>query len=401
MSTPPELELIGAALTDPRITTLTDISPHHFDNPEHGAIWQAITQLHEQGIKPDPALITAESTGRINPATLVAAIGTGIPANADAYADIIRAHAQRRDLLAALTRAKQQHDQGDDAERIITSLTAALDTTTGTEVAIADAMTLDEFVDQDIPPQEWVIPGLLAKGDRLVLTGVEGLGKSMLARQLAVCAAAGLTPFDFRTTEPKRALIVDCENPLRIMADKLRALRDEMIYRNKPTEDRLWIKRFPQGLDLAKPGDRLTLHALCRMFRPDLLYIGPAYKLYVGGAQQREEDLARQVTSVLDGLREEFGFALILEHHSPHAPPGQKRSVRPIGSSLWLRWPEFGLGLAPLDGPITDKNGVRNAELRPWRGGRDERPWPKELQSGGTLPWVDPGPYTPRERWSA
>lgn len=389
-----ELDIIGAALTDPRITQTTHLEANQFNNPTHGAIWATIRNLHTQGQRPEPGLILNANPGPADIVSqiLIEAATAGIPANADAYAQIITEKARTRDLANALIQARQALNSGETSEEVITRITRAIRTETHTERVIEQAMTLDEFVDQPIPAQEWVIPNLLAKGDRLVLTGVEGWGKSMLARQISVCAAAGIDPFTYRDYEPRRVLIVDCENPLPIMVNKLRDLRNEMDRRNKPTNDRLWIQRFPQGLDLAKPHDRLTLHELVRMFRPDLMYIGPAYKLYVGGAQQREEDLARQVTSVLDGLREEFGFALILEHHSPHATPGQRRTVRPIGSSLWLRWPEFGLGLAPADNDSITSQGTRNAELIPWRGARDERPWPTQLQSGGTLPWINVGP---------
>ena len=194
----------------------------------------------------------------------------------------------------------------------------------------------------------------------------------------------------------KKVLLVDCENPEEIMADVLGTLRDVAHRRSVDAGDRFWLIRYPQGLDLSKPKDRLELHRQCMLIRPDLLLIGPAYKLYVGGGNQREEDLARQGTSALDGLREEFGFALILEHHSPHASGTGERVVRPIGSSLWLRWPEFGLGLAP-NGETEEERARsfrdRKAVLRPWRGARADRPWPKFLHASkevGALPWADP-----------
>jgi hypothetical protein len=43
---------------------------------------------------------------------------------------------------------------------------------------------------------DWLIPDLLERRDRLILTGEEGLGKSYLLRQIAIMAAAGLDPFD-------------------------------------------------------------------------------------------------------------------------------------------------------------------------------------------------------------
>ena len=180
------------------------------------------------------------------------------------------------------------------------------------------------------------------------------------------------------------------------MMSRLGELRH--VAHNRHTQPGMHLRRFPQGLDLAHPRDRAELHHLCTLTQPELLLIGPAYKLYIGGAGAREEDLARQVTNTLDSLREEFGFALILEHHSPHASPGsEQRSVRPIGSSLWLRWPEFGMGIRPQKGTRpTDRQG----ELIPWRGPRDERPWPEQLASGGpsSLPWVSADMVHPQRR---
>lgn len=387
-----ELDLIGAAITDPRITATVKIRGADFHHPAHGAAWDAITALHARGTTPDPLLVSTEASKRgirIEPHLIVEVVGRGLAANAQAYADLILDAAHRRTLLNAITRTKQQLDADAPLDRIVSDLSSKLDTSSETEDVIEAAVTLDELADTPIPDDDWVIPGLMTRGDRTVITGAEGYGKTTLIRQLAVCAAAGVHPFAFQDVPPQRVLMVDAENPLGIMVRRLGMLRDEMRRRGKPVGDRFWVSRQPQGMDLARPADRLKLHALCRMFSPDLLVIGPAYKLYVGGANSREEDLARQVTATLDALREEFGFALILEHHSPHAAPGQKRTVRPIGSTLWQRWPEFGFGLLASDRASDDR---RVAEVRHWRGMREDRPWPRELEQGTTLPWVDADP---------
>lgn len=389
-----ERDLLAAALIQPAITETVALTGGAFDSGIHGAIWDAIGALHLDEKRPDPSLIVEHARrhgARVDHPMIVDLVGRpAIAANADNYAEQIVEHRRRRDLADALIRAKQALDSGATYEDATRPLSAAIDIADGAEQEVEQLMTLDEFVDQDIPDRQWVIPGLMARGDRLVLTGTEGLGKSMLARQLAVCTAAGVHPFRLQDVEPMKVLIVDCENPLDIMVSKLRGMRDWATARGRPTGDRLWVRRYPQGLDLAQVADRLKLHTLIRTIRPDLLYIGPAYKLYVGGANSREEDLARQVTSVLDGLREEFGFALILEHHSPHESQGQKRTVRPIGSSLWRRWPEFGFGLAPAESG--NVSGRRVADVIHWRGARDERDWPPLIESGGVLPWIDPNP---------
>lgn len=392
-----ELSLLACALTQPAVTEDVQLQPGEFYHPARGELWRAITLLHAEGVTPDPATVLARLQLPSHRAEQIAALmvecatHTAVPSNADAYADTIRDRAERRRIASLIDKLTADiADESIPAADTLAAVEASLGGRVQAEAIVEDAMTLDEFCDQEFGPVDWVVPGLLARDDRLVITGVEGFGKSMLMRQMAVAVAAGLHPFSLRPIDPKRVLVVDCENPKRIMADKFGAMRTIARARGTQTRDRLWIKRFPGGLDLADASDRLALHRLCQVFRPDMLAIGPVYKLYLGGSNSREEDLARTVAGALDSLRAQFGFALVLEHHSPHAQPGStKRSVRPIGSSLWLRWPEFGWGIAPADGTqIAD----RVADVRHWRGSRDEREWPARLSAGtpSELPWIDP-----------
>lgn len=752
-----ELDILGAAIGNPAITLSTNLDGHHFADARNGAIWDTIRDLHQQGhVTPDPVTIIQAITPtgiRVTPDHIVNLVGRGIPANAPVYATLIRDQWQRRQLHQTLTRASQALTTDEPVDKIIQALDQGIDKSIDTGSVIPKAVTLDEFCDQQLPDEEWIIPRLLAKGDRLVLTGGEGSGKALaldtplptpdgwttmgdvkvgdqvigadgkpttvtfatdvmhdhdcyrvtfsdgsvivadadhlwltetyasrirtaqnarrgetksrgtdqrskrqhfpavvttrqiaetlwarnghtrnhtinatdpldlpdrdlpvspyvlgawlgdgdtaggricigdddsaemlaimadegwpatpnsakymygirglqvklrevgvlgdkhipdeylraskaqrlallqglmdtdgtvsnaagkgrgsgaarcefsvtnerlaldvyelvtslgiiatvrigdakingrfiskrwrvgfqtelpvfrlkrkadriiplrtartrhrfivnvetvvsvpvrciqvdnadhlylagkamvpthnttLIRQIAVCAAAGLDPFTYDRIPPKRVLVVDAENPVRIMARRFSEIRQAVWDRHTKTADRLHIARRPEGMDLATAADRLYLHQLCRTYQPDVMVIGPAYKLYIGGAGSREEDLARQVTATLDGLREEFGMGLILEHHSPHAAPGQKRQPRPIGSSLWLRWPEFGMGLVDDRDHLPREmvmRGMRRVELQHWRGGRDNRPWPLHLESGGSLPWGIP-----------
>lgn len=398
-----EKALLGAALYDPRVTAATRLTGDEFYQLVHGETWDAIHAVHAQGLTPDAATVLP----RIPPGQrqhaaglLLDVVGLGVAANADAYATTIRDRAERRRIASVLDGARQRLDQPDTAaDDTIAYLERHVTTGGALDQAAETLWTMDEFLDRDMPDVSWVIPGLLAEGERLILTGTEGMGKSILMRQLGVMVSAGLDPFSLAAVPGKRVLFVDCENPERIMMSRLGELRQ--VCRNRHSNPGMYLRRYPQGLDLASPRDRMELHHLCTIVRPELLLIGPVYKLYVGGAGAREEDLARQVTVVLDGLREEFGFALILEHHSPHAAPGaEQRSVRPIGSSLWMRWPEFGMGIRPRRGT---KPVDRQGEVIQWRGPRDERPWPKDLDAGGPgkLPWVSAELQHPQRRTTA
>ncbi|HEX4725680.1 MAG TPA: AAA family ATPase, partial [Pseudonocardiaceae bacterium] len=236
------------------------------------------------------------------------------------------------------------------------------------------AVELDEYLaDATDEEYDWLLPGLLERGDRLVLTGAEGGGKSTWLRQLAIQFASGIHPFGGSPFEPLRVLLLDLENSDRQIKRKLRPLRH--VAGNSYQRGNMFVRSRPEGIDLLTLEDRGYLVEQIEAVRPDVLITGPVYKM--AGGDPTEEKNAKPVATILDKIRTYYGCAVLLETHSPHASNGGKRPERPYGASLWLRWPEFGLYL--------DKD---TGALRHWRGAReDDRDWPAALQRGGTWPW--------------
>ena len=59
------------------------------------------------------------------------------------------------------------------------------------------------------------------------------------------------------------------------------------------------------------------------------------------------------------------------------------RQMRPFGSAVWSRWPEFGIALTPdLAG-----GGPHIYDVRHFRGARDERPFPTKMRRGKLFPF--------------
>lgn len=233
-------------------------------------------------------------------------------------------------------------------------------------------LTLGEFLDQPEPDHDWVIPGLLEHGDRVMLTAAEGAGKSTLLRQIAVKAAAGVHPFSDEPIEPVTVLYVDLENGTRHLRRQFAPLA-RLAGDNLGTVGAVWIEVRSSGIDLLDAGDRDWLDRRLDLSLPDLLVIGPVYKM-IGGDPTAEEP-AKVAARYLDSLRDKYGVALLMEAHTPYASAGGKRPTRPYGASLWSRWPEFGIHL--------DSTGA----LSRWRGDRDQRDWPAALTRGGDEAW--------------
>lgn len=237
----------------------------------------------------------------------------------------------------------------------------------------SSVLDLDEFLAQPELERDDVIPGTLERGERVIVTAGEGAGKSTLLRQLAVQVAAGVHPWTGETCEPRRVLLLDLENSERHVRRKLRPLR-LAAHGYRPGMLRVYVR--PQGLDVLRRDDAQWLRGIVDHVGPDLLVTGPVYKLVAGEAEK--EAPARALIGVLDELRVRHSMAVLLEAHQPYAATGQRRRpARPFGSSVYSRWPEFGLAL--------DEDGT----ISHWRGVREEgRGWPRKLRRGGAWPWT-------------
>jgi replicative DNA helicase len=140
--------------------------------------------------------------------------------------------------------------------------------------------------------------------------------------------------------------------------------------------DRVFVERRPEGLNLAEPANVAWLMKRVTMCDPDILIIGPVYKLM--NDNPNDEQTARACTVALDLIRTHGKCALLLEAHAGHGNPAlSDRPVRPTGSSLWMRWPEFGYGLRRAK--TEDAQEFHRVEFIPWRGARGERNWPSNL----------------------
>lgn len=328
------------------------------------------------------------------------------PLNAEYYADRIRQCFAARSLGSALLRATQRlsevAESGEDID--LGPITAELATATAEALSaqsvgeVRTVPTVLDLLDEEIT-YDWLVPGLLERRERLIVTGGEGFGKSVLMTQLATCLAAGLHPFTAQPLHQQfRMLVVDCENPKGLARRRYREmlpLVEEIrsgVRESRPNwSKQLHIEFRPDGLDLLESRDCNWLEATVAAAAPDILAIGPIYKLHQTNIN--DELAGRKLTSFLDGLRHRHGCALLSEAHAGVAEDsGGRRKMRPVGTSLFMRWPEFGYGMVRAkDAEGENPNLV---DMIAWRGSREERAWPRQLMYGGPgeLPWVPSNP---------
>lgn len=284
-----------------------------------------------------------------------------------------------------ILRAKQFLESGVDAWRVVDDLESNLHAIERpAREDVAQWWTWREVLDMRDEEHPWVLPHLLAQGERLVITGAEGYGKSTLIYQLIVGAAFGVSPISVTDErfEPKRVMVLDVENWHETqVSEQVRTMRAAYGRLDREFEPEFVLLK-PRTIDLLNPGERRGLLDAVDSFQPDLLFMGSGYKLVNANDDWRV--MATTIQRVADEARARSKCAVVIETHAGHGFKGDRNGWRPDGSSYWLRWPEFGIGLAPR----TDVD-RRIVELVKWRGDRVVgRQWPAAFVGGGALPWT-------------
>ncbi|MEV1294481.1 AAA family ATPase [Pseudonocardia sp. NPDC049635] len=409
-----EQALLGSVLLAPETAgpALLGLPADVWWHPRHATLAAVLTERLRAGEPVDPQVVLAALIGRRgfdgNPGvhlhTLMQSAWT--PTLADNYAHRIARCAARRNLSASLLYTRQQLNEswlnggGDESiARVTAELRARLDTADRLDAGVEldqPSPSLDDLL-AGTDEYDWLVPGLFERGERLLLTGGEGGGKSWLIRQLAACMAAGVHPFTGailgRGDQGVRVLIVDCENNARQSRRAFRRIAERVdeVLRGAQVHPAAWRERVrfetrPEGLDLLGD-DAAWLERKVAANSPDLLVCGPLYRLT--SRSVADEDTARQLIATLDGIRVRYGCALVTEAHAGHEkdPITGDRKLRPAGSSLFLRWPEFGFGMARAKGDPGEEH-PKLVDVVAWRGSREERQWPAQLQHSLYLPWM-------------
>jgi replicative DNA helicase len=370
------------------------VSDDDWYRPGHSMIWQALLEVRRAGLVPDAlsvaeALVRRGEIGKVGGHPYLHDLVESLPTtvNVEYWAEIVAQKAVLRRLAEAGERIQQRAYGAADGAGLAGSVDEAV-ARASQEVALvhrmnapgpaSDLLTWDQFLTKPRRPENWVIPGLIARQDVVMVLGGEGSGKSMMSRQFVQCASAGVQPFKPQVRMPAaRTLAIDLEVSEETLSSEAGPMSHQVAKLGDWQGDNAFVWHHPEGLNLRDPRDQAELERRIAQCKPDLVTLGSLYNAYLPGKDSAEQ-IAGELRALFNRLRFQYAFALVLEHHMPQTDLNGHRPNRPYGSVQWAGWVTHGKVLRFVNPTVYEIGSFRND-----RGRRD---WPAGISRGGRLP---------------
>lgn len=109
-----------------------------------------------------------------------------------------------------------------------------------------------DFREEDIPPRDWIVPGVLIRGHVSLLVAPPGAGKSLFTLQLTTAAARGLAWGGFTPRDSYRALVINSEDDVDEMRRRLAATLRMMDVTKSSVIDKVFLADRPDKIVVAK-----------------------------------------------------------------------------------------------------------------------------------------------------
>jgi archaellum biogenesis ATPase FlaH len=211
-------------------------------------------------------------------------------------------------------------------------------------------ITGDDLLEMQLnEPPNILSGGILPARGSLIITGDSGVGKSLLALEMALSLSHGLNLWDMKVGKPYRVIIFQAENPTHSLQYRLRRIMEGHGLASSPnliiTDPRLRV-------NLQNPRDLRKLTAMIEKAQAEIAILDPLSSYH----QVNENDniAMRAVLDNLTAISHETGCAWIVLHH--HGKPSKDRKWEFRGASSIRDWCDTMAALIPK--PQDDPNKV-------------------------------------------
>jgi RecA-family ATPase len=214
-------------------------------------------------------------------------------------------------------------------------------------------IVLSKFKNVEIRRRKWIVPNYIPDETVTMLTGDGGIGKSLIAKQLAVARALsrewiGLMP------EPGRTLMLSCEDDEDELLRRIDSIRkfhgaewedlDDFLPVDLVGEDSI-LGLLKQGIIEPTPMYR-SLDVTMGDFKPGLTILDVLADLFCGDERVRTQ--ARQFVNLLKALCRRHRQAILLLAHP--SLTGMNSGTGTSGSTDWSNGVRSRLYFKPKDG---------------------------------------------------
>lgn len=399
-----ESAALGAAIIKPACAeaVVSTLRRADFTDPFAAGIFDAMENLLSDGfeITTVSLQVEAERLGmerqEVGEAIAAMVVETPAVSTIGTTLRLIQERTRNRELIHGVAEVSELLNSNVDPEQIISRMRSIVERDAGpVSIELPDDFFSYDDLKAEISARhadnlDWVIPGMMRRRWRAILVATEGAAKSTILRQAVLMCAAGRHPFLPEVTmRPCNTLTIDAENPLEVVEHQFDLITN--MAKLPPSDGRAKIWACEGGMNLRKRKDQNVFEAVVEASRPDLVTLGPIYKLGLRDGDDWDE-AATELLTFLDRMRVKYNFAIMLEHHAPQATSDGRRDIRPFGSSVWLRWPEFGIKFAAQErDELNQPHVVRIGYWRPPR--LNSASWPTHLtRSTIGAPWIGTWP---------
>ena len=241
------------------------------------------------------------------------------PIGVEHYAAIVSRDATYRQLIGASSQITQLAYQGGlDLEAVLDRATRLIEPlreqVVKPRVTFA-AQGVEEFLGEEIAEADAYIGdggggAVLSPGEKLMVAGPPGVGKTNIGYNMAACLTAGSLVLGLPCRRPCRVLYALLEGNRKRQQKRLRKV---LLGADPETLGRFHFSRL-NGLDLSQEEQVEALEELCRSLKIEVLFIDPFREAHPWG-EDKSEDAAR-IMRVLNGLLAALpGLAIVLIHH--------------------------------------------------------------------------------------
>ncbi len=210
---------------------------------------------------------------------------------------------------------------------------------------------LSGFVQESLLDWEWLFGGVVPTGSTGILAGHPKSGKSTLVTQMALCLAAGRSPFyECNVSRAGRVLYIAAEGARAAYQNRVRTAARTLGIRISGADAERWFIQKKSVSDY-----RLGSQSLRRMIaevKPDLVVYDTLF-YFSRGNENDATDTKTHIMHPARALTAEFGCSHLFIHHQVKESAERKGAQRVRGSSALLGDCDYLLQLDDAPGDTT------------------------------------------------